>query len=324
MRRLAAYMILAAASLLCMAGARAATKLGDLAWQADIEDVRNNLEASDRVVYAIIQGTNVLDVVTNYDSQVNIPERYLVQIDTNGSRRVIWRESTMITNEIAKAAAATDIAIASAMSAKADKAWSHHTSGLGADAPAGVTWISTPETVIAGGYEYEKVVTTAGAVWILTSNGLSTGATTNSFFRVAANDGTELFSVEKTDSYLVGVDADGITRSGNTVTIPINVVGANHPYIRATTNLVNAVWTKEDENGFSCPFASVTWSGSSSAWVATVTCSAPQAFFYFEYLVEGVAKVKNTATTELTGGIYFNGYKYMPQVNGNKLEFVRQ
>jgi len=323
MRKLAAYMILVAASLLYL-DAGAATKLGDIAWQSDITDLRSELDASDRLIFAIIQGTNVMDVVTNYDSQVHMPERYLVQIDTNGDRRVIWRESTMITNALAEAMETMDNTLASAMATKADKAWSHHTSGLGAEAPSGVTWISTPETVIAGGYEYEKVVTSAGAVWILTSNGLTTGATTNSFFRVAATDGTELFSIEKTDSYLVGVNPDGITRSGNTVTIPLNIVAAQHPYIRATTNIVNAVWTKEDENGFSCPWATVSWSGSSGAYVATITCSQPQAFFYFEFLVEGVAKVKNSAATELTGGIYFNGYRYMPTVNGNKLEFVRQ
>ena len=309
---------LAILALLASAASPAADRdLGALA-------LGSELEASDRVVFAVIQGTNVLDVVTNYDSQVHIPERYLVQIDANGTRRVIWRESTMLTNEIAKAIAANNAETDAKLNTKADKAWSHHTSGLGADAPVGVTWISTPETVIAGGYEYEKVVTTAGAVWILASNGLTTGATENSFFKVSATDGTELFSIEKTDSYLVGVSADGITRTGNTVRIPVNVVAPQHPYIRACTNLVNATWVKEDENGFSCPFASVSWSGSSGSYVATVTCAQPQAFFYFEYLVEGVAKVKNTATTELTGGIYFNGQTYMPTVNGNKLEFIKQ
>ena len=309
---------LAILALLASASAPAADRdLGALA-------LGSELEASDRVVFAVIQGTNVLDVVTNYDSQVHIPERYLVQIDANGTRRVIWRESTMLTNEIAKAIAANNAETDAKLDTKADKAWSHHTSGLGADAPAGVTWISTPETVIAGGYEYEKVVTTAGAVWILASNGLTTGATENSFFKVSATDGTELFSIEKTDSYLVGVNADGITRTGNTVRIPVNVVAQSHPFIRACTNLVNAAWVKEDENGFTCPFATVSWSGSSGAYVATVTCAQPQAFFYFEFLHEGMAKIKQSAKTELTGGIYFNGQTYMPTVNGNKLEFIRQ
>ena len=227
-------------------------------------------------VYRLIAGTNVVLVITNYNSAVHAPSMRLQHLDPDtGEYVTYWDETRRHGMTLTNAMDYTDARIET----RAPRAWSHTTSGLGSEAPAGVTWIATPETVIAGGYEYEKIITTAGAVWVLTSNGLSTGATPNSFFRVSASDGTELFSIEKTDSYLVGVNADGITRSGNTVTIPVNVVANAHPYIRATTNLVNAVWTKEDENGFSCPFATVSWSGSSGAYVATVTCAQPQAFF---------------------------------------------
>ena len=273
-------------------------------------------------VYRLITGTNVVLVVTNYNSQAHAPSMKLQHLDPESGQYVTyWDETRRHGITLTNAMDYTDAAI---QTRAAPRAWSGTTSGLGSEAPAGVTWISTPETVIAGGYEYEKVVTTAGAVWVLASNGLTTGATTNSFFRVSASDGTELFSIEKTDSYLIGVSADGITRSGNTVTIPVNIVAGTHPYIRATTNLVNAVWVKEDENGFSCPWATVSWSGTTGAYVATVTCSQPQAFFYFEYTVEGVAKIKNTAKTEMSGGIIFNGTTYMPTVNGSKLEFVAQ
>ena len=280
-------------------------------------------------VYRIVAGTNVILVVTNYNSAVHAPAMKLQHLDPESGQYVTYWDETRrhgmtLTNAMDYTDAAAAAELSRADAAYAPRAWSGTTSGLGAEAPAGVTWISTPETVIAGGYEYEKVITTAGAVWVLTSNGLSTGATTNSYFRVAASDGTELFSIEKTDSYLVGVNATGITKSGNTVTIPVNVVAPSHPYIRATTNLVNAVWTKEDENGFTCPFASVSWSGSSGAYVATVTCSQPQAFFYFEFMQQGTAKIKNSAKTEMTGGIIFNGTTYMPTINGNKLEFVAQ
>ena len=280
-------------------------------------------------VYRIVAGTNVILVVTNYNSAVHAPAMKLQHLDPGSGQYVTYwdeqrRHGMTLTNAMDYTDAAAAAELSRADAAYAPRAWSGTTSGLGAEAPAGVTWISTPETVIAGGYEYEKVVTTAGAVWVLSSNGLTTGATTNSFFRISASDGTELFSIEKTDSYLIGVSADSITRSGNTVTIPVNIVAGTHPYIRATTNLVNAVWVKEDENGFSCPWATVSWSGTTGAYVATVTCSQPQAFFYFEYTVEGVAKIKNTAKTEMSGGIIFNGTTYMPTVNGNKLEFVAQ
>ena len=272
-------------------------------------------------VYRIVAGTNVVLVVTNYNSAVHVPAMKLQHLDPDTGEYITYWDETCrhgitLTNAMNYADAVAQT--------RAPAAWCGTTSGLGQEAPAGVTWVSTPETVIAGGYEYEKVITTSGAVWILTSNGLAVGATTNSYFRVSATDGTELFSIEKTDSYLVGVNADGITRSGNTITIPINVVANTHPYIRATTNLVNAVWTKEDENGFSCPFASVSWSGTSGAYVATVTCAHKEAFFYFEFMHEGTAKIRQNAKTELTGGIYFNGNTYMPTVSGNELKFIRQ
>jgi len=270
-------------------------------------------------VYRLIAGTNVVLVVTNYNSATHAPSMKLQHLDPQSGEYVTyWDETRRHGMTLTNAMHYTDAAIGTC----APAAWSGTTSGLGAEAPAGVTWISTPETVIAGGYEYEKVVTSAGAVWVLTSNGLYTGPTTNSYFRVAAADGTELFSIEKTDSYLVGVNADGITTSGNTVTIPFNVVASEHPYLRASRTLVNADWVKETENGFSCPWASVSWSGTTGAYVATITTSEPQAFFYFEYLVEGSAKIKNSAKTDLSGGIIFNGTTYFPAVNGNKLEFV--
>ena len=292
------------------------TDCGALALSSDLAGY-----ATPSDVYRLVAGTNVVLVITNYNSATHAPSMKLRHLDQQTGQYVTyWDETRRHGMTLTNAMQYTDAQVET----RAPRAWSGTTSGMGQEAPAGVTWISTPETVIAGGFEYEKVVTSAGAVWVLASNGLTTGATTNSFFRVSASDGTELFSIEKTDSYLIGVYADGITRSGNTVTIPVNIVANAHPYIRATKNLVDAEWVKEDENGFSCPWCTVSWSGTTGAYVATVTCSEPQAFFYFEYLVEGVAKVKNSAKTELTGGIYFNGQTYMPTLNGNKLEFVRQ
>ena len=273
-------------------------------------------------VYRLVAGTNVVLVVTNYNSATHAAAMKLQHLDPESGQYVTyWDEMRQHGITYTNGMNYTDAAIAERA---APRAWSGTTSGLGSEAPAGVTWISTPETVIAGGFEYEKVVTSAGAVWVLTSNGMSTGATSNSFFRVAASDGTELFSIEKTDSYLIGVNADGITRSGNTVTIPINVVAAEHPYIRCTKNLVNPTWVKEDEGGLDCAWATVSWSGTTGAYVATVTTAEPQAFFYFEYMVEGQVKIKNSAKTEMSGGILFNGTTYLPTVNGNKLEFVAQ
>jgi hypothetical protein len=37
---------------------------------------------------------------------------------------------------------------------------------------------------------------------------------------------------------------------------------------------------------------------------------------------QGTAKIKNSAKTEMTGGIIFNGTTYMPIVSGNELKFI--
>ena len=166
--------------------------LGALALGSDLSGY-----ATPSDVYRLVAGTNVVLVVTNYNSQTHAPAMKLQHLDPQSGEYVTyWDETRRHGMTLTNAMEYTDTQVAT----RAPKAWSGTTSGLGQEAPAGVTWISTPETVVAGGYEYEKVVTTAGAVWVLTSNGLSTGATTNSFFRVSANDGTELFSIEKTDS----------------------------------------------------------------------------------------------------------------------------
>ena len=120
------------------------------------------------------------------------------------------------------------------------------------------------------------------------------------------------------------MDPDAITRSDDTVTVSLPLAAASHPYVRACTNLVNAAWIREDAEGISLPWGTVAWSGASGAWVCTITTSAPQAFFYFEYLQPGETKIVNNGVTDLTGGIIFNGTKYYPTVNGNKLEFVAQ
>lgn len=294
-----------------------------------IRAATNNLVSAAELpgeVYRIVAGTNIVDVVTNYDSAVHAPARYLQQLATNGTWKTIWAETNGLARTLAAAKAETSAATNALAQVKADRAWSKYTSALGAPAPEGTTWLSTPTTVIAGGYEYARTVTSSGQYWFLTSNGmtLEQGAT-NSYLNISALDGTPIFRVEKTDAILVGVRATEISMVGSVAIVSVPVVGA-HPYARVASNLVNATWYKEDGDGMpqGSP-ASVTWSGSSGAWVATIDFGIlPQGFCRFEQVQEGITKIVNNGVTELSGGIIFNGVKYMPTVNGNKLEFVAQ
>ncbi len=279
--------------------------------------------ADEALVYQLLMGSNVVAEVTNYNSRVRAPSFRLLQLDPDTKEYfTVWAETNGLSRTLNEAKAHTDAATNALARAKADRAWSHHTSGLGADAPAGVTWISTPETVIAGGYEYAKQVTTHGEVWVLTSNGLGLGADTNSFFAVKSGDGETLFSIEKTDSVLVGVDADGISVSGGVVTIPVGVVSQDPPVCYAANSLVNATWTDLTQAPLPAWVTSATCTGTPGAWVWTIETTAPSAFFQFRVLQPGATVIRNNAQTDLSAGILINGTRFYPHINGGTLTWT--
>ena len=269
--------------------------------------------ADEALVYQLLMGSNVVAEVTNYNSRTRSPQLRLLQLDADTREYItVWTETNGLTRTLAAATEHTDAATNALGLAKADRAWSHHTSGLGAEAPAGVTWISTPETVVAGGYEYAKHVTTHGEVWVLTSNGLGLGADTNAYFCVKAGDGETLFSIEKTDARLVGVDADGISVSGGVVTIPLGVVSQDPPVCYAANSLVNATWSDLSEVGLPAWVESATVSGEPGAWEWRIETTAPSAFFQFRVMQPGATVIRNNAQTDLSAGILIDGTRFYP------------
>ena len=279
--------------------------------------------ADEALIYQLLMGSNVVAEVTNYNSRVRAPQLRLLQLDQDTKEYfTVWAETNGLTRTLNEAKAHTDAATNTLGLAKADRAWSKYTSGLGADAPAGVTWISTPETVVAGGYEYVKQVTTHGEVWVLSSNGLGIGADTNSFFAVKSGDGETLFSIEKTDSVLVGVDADSISVSGGVVTIPVGVVSQDPPVCYAANNLVNAQWTDLTQAPLPAWVTSATCTGTPGAWVWTIETTAPSAFFQFRVLQPGVTVIRNNAQTDLSAGILINGTRFYPHVTNGTLTWT--
>ncbi len=290
-----------------------------MATAAEVAQLRTDAS----LVYQLLMGSNVVAEVTNYNSRVHAPAFRLLQLDPDTHEYItVWAETNGLTRTLNEAKAHTDAATNVLGLAKADRAWSHSTSGLGADAPAGVTWISTPETVIAGGYEYAKQVTTHGEVWVLTSNGMGFGGDTNSFFAVKSGDGETLFSIEKTDSVLVGVDADGISVSGGVVTIPIGVVSQDPPVCYAANSLVNATWTDLTQAPLPAWVTSATCTGTPGAWVWTIETTAPSAFFQFRVLQPGATVIRNNAQTDLSQGILVNGTRFYPHINGGTLTWT--
>ena len=145
------------------------------------------------------------------------------------------------------------------------------------------------------------------------------GGNSGGYFDISASDGTSVFSIEKTDSYMSPVDADGISVNGNTVTIRLSVVSAEHPFLRYTPTLNAPITWQREEDGFSSPIA-VTWSGSSGAWVATVATTAKEGFFQFEFFQEGGTKIKSGGAMDVSmGGILCTDgiHKCRPVYNSN-------
>lgn len=283
------------------------------------------LKSESTLVYRLFSGSNIVMEVTNYNSRVNPPAMKLMRLNDKGIYEVMWTETNGLERTYNRAASNTAEQVAAldrkAAETYAPRGWSATTSGLGADAPKDTTWISTPTTVIAGGLEYSKVVTSSGQLWFLRSNGMvaNVGGNSGGYFDISASDGTSVFSIEKTDSYMAPVDADGMSVNGNTVTIRLSVVSADHPFLRYAPTLNAPVAWQKEEDGFSAPIA-VSWSGSSGAWVATVTTTAKEGFFQFEFFQEGGTKIKSGGAMDIsTGGILCTDgiHKCRPVYNSN-------
>ena len=257
-------------------------------------------------MYQLFSGSNIVAEVTNYNSAVHAPSLRILRMGDDGKYNIVWSETNGL-ERIWKRSESNTLEKVTSLETKVEKtyasrAWSKTTSGLGADAPNETTWVSTPTMVIAGGLEFQKTITSSGQLWFLRSNGMTTiGKNNAGIFDISAADGKSIFTIEKTDSYLVGVSADSIRVNGNTVTMTLNVVSDEHPYLRYSPSLSPANWEKE-EDGFTSPI-SVSWQGSSGAWVCTVQTTASEGFFTFEFTMEGETKIRNGGVMDASAGI---------------------
>lgn len=296
----------------------------DLPDTASITNDLADLRTESALVYRLYSGSNVVAEVTNYNSQVHAPSLRLLQLNESNEYITVWTE----TNGLARTlAAATNYADGAILDRAAPRAWSRTTSGLGAEAPSNTTWISTPTTVIAGGFEYSKFVDTYGEVWVLTSNGMAAefNPDTNAYFRITADDGTPVFSVEKSDAQLVGANAAGITVGETTITIPVPVVSSTAPTMYWRYSLSSGDWA--DETAVNPNYMAVDWTGGPGSWVCTISFDGGRPssmFFKFNFLQEGGVVIRNNATTDLSSGIYVNGTKFVPTVSGNNLIWTKQ
>ena len=176
--------------------------------------------------------------------------------------------------------------------------------------------------MIASGLAYQKTVTTGGcAVWVLKATNPTSfsGELENGYFRITDGDGNALFEIVKGDKRVVGAVATDVQVSGGTMTVRYNSVSDQHPVLEVCTDLSRADWQREDE----ATVASVAWSGSSGAWVATVTPvgARPQLFAKASYEAGGNTYIRNHVASSLDK-VVVGGQEYtvtVQTINGKKL-----
>lgn len=256
-------------------------------------------------------------VVTNYNSETHTPEAYVeIQLpDESWSR--IWSEMTrwnwlfdyfLPTNYYGKAA------IDAALAEKADRAWGFYDSTTGAYAPDGYTWISSEKIAIAANLAYQRTITTEGAIWVLESNGTvtETGGLTNGFFRISDDEGNSLFEIVKGNKRTIGADASSCQIvAGFTPTklqIGYSIVSDVHPTLYVCESLVTQNWKAETDSD--C-VATVSWSGTSGAYVAQVQgkSACPALFVKATYEVGGETYISNSAPVSMQY-MMIDGVKY--------------
>ena len=257
---------------------------------------------------AHLNGEDARFVVTNYDSVVHTPEAY-VEIKVSNNWLRVWDEGTRWNEyEVWKTNVDAEL------SYKADRAWGVYDSETGGYSPAGFTQVSSSNILIASGMAYQRTVTSAGAVWVLQCNqGVAQlGGDTNGYFKIMDSDGNSQFEVVKGDRREMGCDASGISldtsTTPNNVIIPYSVVSEEHPTLYITERLETPNWKAETDAD--C-IGTVTWTGSSGAYVATVhpKLAYPSMFIRATYMVGGETYIKNNAPVKMDS-IILNGTKY--------------
>ena len=269
-------------------------------------------------------GDDVRLTVTNYYGSLGTPSLYLEQkMPADASHdapwfKSVWDERTRwnaflpawdeLTNSVA------------------DRAWGVYDSSTGGFSPDGLLQLSQDEIMISGGMSWQKTVTAGGcSCWILKATTPTTfsGRLEDGFFRILDADGSPLFEIVKGDKRIVPATASDLSVDGGVMTVRYNVEAAEHPVMEVCTDLKAAAWQAED----AATVARVSWSGSSGAWVATVTpVGAPRSMFArATYEAGGNTYIRNHVAVS-TDRVVIGGIEYtvtVETVNGRKLMVLR-
>ena len=274
-------------------------------------------------LWSYVYGDSVWIAVTNYMRTIGgvSPSFQLWEVRDGVTNLVYWskEEITNVTHDLIHDCKTNlEATVRNAVAEMPDKAWSKYQSATGNESPDGVTIVSTPTIQLTGGGEWYRYIDVASnSVWFLKSNGLHTfGGDTNGYFRILDDEGNATFEVRKTDSYLVDAVASSVhfDESGNfCVSFQSNV----EPVIYTTATLEHPNFLPQGED----PNVTVTWTQSGGVYTAKLeqTVKGPSLFAYAKVEVTGTTVIKNTAPTDVSGGILCTDgiHKCRPVYNSN-------
>lgn len=265
-------------------------------------------------------GSNVVFSITNYISgaySLDAAKFRVLELhngaynETYNSRdEIILHINHFKTNDFAIATNQVIGAVNEAISTKADKAWGRHTSSGGV-APSNTVYMTAPNTVFAGGLEYERVAVGQGAVCVLTTRGAPTWTQGDEgTFKFQDDGGTNFFGFAKTDSYTIGANTDGIDVANNIVTLTYDITMSGVPCVWYKSELSpNTSWEQlnlPDGSAISGASVVVTWDEDPPAGqeICYINCgNSPRGFFKATIEVAGDSKFMTNMRADLSGGI---------------------
>lgn len=311
---------------------------------ADLEDRVGEVEESNKKTTAVVaeyvafvDGSNVIFSVTNYMSgsyRLDAAKFRLLEL-REGEYRELYNSKTEIllhvTNETSRIKSEIDNSLDALsndvdlrISSKADKNWGKYTSA-GSEAPSNTTYLTSPNTVFAGGMEYERVSVSLGTICVLKNAGAPVYTQGDEgTFKFQDDGGTNYFGFAKTDSYTIGCNTDDISVYNDIVTLTYNITMSGVPCIWYTTDLISQSWVQLNlSDGSVAEGAPVVVSWETNPEPGQEVCyinagNIGRGFFKATVEVAGSAKFMTNMPADFSGGIFCtDGRTVVRPVNNN-------
>lgn len=297
--------------------------VGDIAGAASTTYVDQKNEQITAVVQTwegFLDGSNVVFSITNYISgsySLDTAKLRILEM-TNGVYREVYNTRDEIvmhiadfeTNTFQTAMTGFSNNVETAIANKADKAWGKYTS-TGGEAPSNTVVMTETYTKFAGGTEYYRFAVGEGSIAVLATKGAPAYAVGDEgTFKFQDDGGTNYFGFAKSDSYVLGCNADGISVSSGIVTIRYDVVMPNYPCVWYKASLSSATpWEQlnlPDGTAIAGASHAVSWEQNppEGQKLCYLNCSGePQGFFKATIEVAGGAKFMTNMPAEFSAGI---------------------